>query len=204
MRGKVGAPGAVACRRGAGMSMKTILVPTESHESMRSALATALMLARRFDSYIEGFALRFRVNEFIAVDMAGAIPLDTLREESVDEARRARALFEAFMREHAVPRSSDTPVGSLSYGWLEDAPEGEDFVGSYGRVFDVIVMSRSQANSIGLHDKAIESGLFDSGRPILIAAPTSPRELGTNVLVAWNCSTEQARATAFAMPLLQR
>ena len=184
--------------------MKTILVPTESHESMRSALATALMLARRFDSYIEGFALRFRVNEFIAVDMAGAIPLDTLREESFDEARRARMLFEAFMREQAVPRSSDTPIASLSYGWLDDAPEGEDFVGSYGRVFDVIVMSRSQANSIGLHDKAIESGLFDSGRPILIAAPTPPRELGTNVLVAWNCSTEQARATAFAMPLLRK
>src|SRR6266404_2050746 len=139
--------------------MKTILVPTESHESMRSALATALMLARRFDSYIEGFALRFRVNEFIAVDMAGAIPLETLREESFDEARR---------------------------------------------VFDVIVMSRSQANSIGLHDKAIESGLFDSGRPILIAAPTPPAQIGTNVLVAWNCSTEQARATAFAIPLLRK
>src|SRR5499427_1806437 len=108
--------------------MKTILVPTESHESMRSALATALVLARRFDSYIEGFALRFRVNEFIAVDMAGAIPLETLREESVDEARRARLLFEAFMREHAVPRS-DSLVALLSHGWLEDAPEGEDCVG---------------------------------------------------------------------------
>src|SRR3974390_596370 len=97
---------------GAGTSMKTILVPTESHESMRAALATALMLARRFDSYIEGFALRFRINEFIAVDMAGAIPWETLREESVDEARRARALFEAFMREHGVPRS-EAPVASL-------------------------------------------------------------------------------------------
>ncbi len=190
--------------------MKTILVPTESHESMRSALATALMLARRFDSYIEGFALRFRINEFIAVDMAGAIPLETLREESSDEARRARALFEAFMREQGVPRS-DAPiaslssrVASLSYGWLDDAPEGEDFVGSRGRVFDVIVMSRSEADSIGLHDKAIESGLFDSGRPILIAARTPPPQIGTNVLIAWNCSTEQARATAFAMPLLRK
>jgi hypothetical protein len=184
------------------MSMKTILVPTESHDAMRSALSTALALARRFDSYIEGFALRFRVNEFIAVDMAGAIPLETLREESLDEARRARALFEAFMKENAVPRAD--PAGGLSYGWLDDAPEGESFVGSHGRVFDVIVMSRSEANSIGLHDKAIESGLFDSGRPILIAAPTPPPQIGTNVLVAWNCSTEQARTTALAMPLLRK
>jgi nucleotide-binding universal stress UspA family protein len=184
------------------MSMKTILVPTEAHEGMQSALATALALARRFDSYIEGFALRFRVNEFIAVDMAGAIPLETLREESIDEARRARALFEAFMRENAVARTGPAGVAALSYGWLDDAPEGESFVGSHGRVFDVIVMSRSEANAIGLRDKAIEAGLFDSGRPVLIAPPTPPRQIGTNILVHWNCSTEQARTTAFAMPLL--
>ncbi len=181
--------------------MKTILVPTESNEAMRAALVTALMLARRFDSYVEGFALRYRVNEFIAVDMAGAIPLETLREESLDEARRARALFESFMKENAVPRGG-APLAALSYGWLDNAPEGEEFVGSYGRVFDVIVMSRSEANSIGLHDKAIEYGLFESGRPILIAPPMPPDQIGTNAMVAWNCSTEQARATAFAMPLL--
>ena len=63
------------------------------------------MLARRFDSYIEGFALRFRVNEFVAVDMAGAIPLESLRDENLEEARRARQIFEAFMGEQAVPRA---------------------------------------------------------------------------------------------------
>ena len=45
--------------------------------------------------------------------------------------------------------------------------------------------------------------MFDSGRPVLIAPPASPRSLGRNVLIAWNRSTEQARTTAFAMPLLR-
>ncbi len=49
----------------------------------------------------------------------------------------------------------------------------------------------------------LESALFDSGRPVLIAPPASPRSLGRNVLIAWNRSTEQARTTAFAMPLLR-
>jgi hypothetical protein len=40
------------------MSMKTILVPMENHDAMQSALDTALLLGRRCDSYIEGFALR--------------------------------------------------------------------------------------------------------------------------------------------------
>jgi nucleotide-binding universal stress UspA family protein len=183
--------------------MKTILVPTESHDAMRSTLMTALLMARRFDSYVEGFALRFRVNEFVAVDMAGAIPLESLREESLDEARRARSLFESFMQDNGVPRA-DRDAATLSYGWLNDAPEGEGFVGSHGRVFDIICMGRSDTSSPGFHDKAIEAGLFESGRPLLIAPPSPLRQIATNILVAWNSSTEQARTTAFAMPLLHQ
>ena len=40
------------------MPFKTILVPTEQHDLMSSTLETAVVLARKFDSYIEGFALR--------------------------------------------------------------------------------------------------------------------------------------------------
>ena len=65
-------------------------------------------------------------------------------------------------------------------------------------------MSRPDTNSRGLYNRAIESGLFDSGRPILLSPPSPPRQIATNVLIAWNCSTEQARATALAMPLLQK
>jgi hypothetical protein len=40
------------------MSFRTILVPVEQHDLMNSTLETALCLAQKFDSYIEGFALR--------------------------------------------------------------------------------------------------------------------------------------------------
>src|SRR4029077_18143334 len=74
---------------------------------------------------------------------------------------------------------------------------------SYGRVFDAIVLARPgdewQSPSMG----TLESALFESGRPVLIAPPTSPRSLASNVLIAWNCSTEQARTMADAMPLLR-
>jgi nucleotide-binding universal stress UspA family protein len=185
------------------MSMKTILVPTENHDAMRPALETALLLARRYDSYIEGFALRWSVNQFVGGDIAGGLPVKTFDEDIAKEAKQARQLFESFMQGHSVPRSTKT-MGALSFGWLDGAPEGESFVGSHGRVFDVIVMHRSDTESIGLHDRAIESGLFESGRPILLAPPSPPSQIATNVLIAWNRSTEQARATALSMPLLQR
>jgi nucleotide-binding universal stress UspA family protein len=185
------------------MSMKSILVPTENNDAMQSALETALLLARRCDSYMEGFALRWAINEFIGGDIVGGIPLERYKHDIADEAKKARQIFESFMQKHDVPRSTET-TESLSFGWLDNAPEGESFIGSYGRVFDVIVMSRPDAKSPPLHDRAIESGLFESGRPILLSPPSPPRQIATNVLIAWNCSTEQARATALAMPLLQK
>jgi nucleotide-binding universal stress UspA family protein len=185
------------------MSMKTILVPMESHDGMKSVLGTTLLLARRCGSYIEGFPLRFGISEFVAVDPAGSIPLESYRQESLEEAAQARRLFESFMQEQNVPRAS-APVSALSFGWLDEAPEGESFVGSYGRVFDITVLSRPDANTIGLHNRAIESGLFESGRAILLSPPSPPSNIATNIMVHWNCSTEQARATALAMPLLHQ
>jgi nucleotide-binding universal stress UspA family protein len=186
------------------MSMKTILVPMEPHEGMTAVLETALLLAKKCGGYIEGFPLRFGISEFVAVDPAGSIPLESYRQESLEEAAQARKLFESFMQQRNIPRASGAGGAGPSCGWLEDAPEGESFVGSYGRVFDITVLSRPDANTIGLHNRAIESGLFESGRPILLSPPSPPKEIGTNVMVHWNCSTEQARATALAMPLLHQ
>ena len=88
------------------MSMKTILVPMEPHEGMGAVLETALLLAKKHGSYIEGFPLRFGISEFVAVDPAGSIPLESYRQESQEEAAQARKLFDSFMQQRGVPRSS--------------------------------------------------------------------------------------------------
>ena len=120
---------------GATMSMKTILVPMENHDAMQSALETALLLARRYDSYIEGFALRWSINDVIGGDMMGGFSPNDYTQEIAEEAKKARQIFESFMQKHSVPRSIET-TKSMSFGWLDNVTEGESFVGSYGRVFD--------------------------------------------------------------------
>ena len=133
----------------------------------------------------------------------GTFPLEDFRRDIEEEAKKARQVFEAFMQTHDVARSTGT-TRPPSFNWLDEAPEGESFVGSYGRVFDVIVMNRPDTKSTGLYHRTIESGLFESGRPILLAPPSPPGQIARNVLIAWNSSTEQARATALAMPLLHK
>jgi nucleotide-binding universal stress UspA family protein len=134
--------------------------------------------------------------------MGGVVPVK-YSEDIAAETKKAKRIFETFMQQHDVPRATET-TKSMSFGWLDDASEGESFIGSYGRVFDVIVMKRRDEHSGPMHDRAIETGLFESGRPILLSPPLPPRQIATNVLIAWNCSTEQARAIALAMPLLQK
>ena len=107
------------------------------------------------------------------------------------------------MHEHDVPSSKGT-TGSLSFGGVDEVPVGESFVGSYGRIFDVIVMNRPDTNSPGLYNIALESGPFESGRPVLLSPPSPPRQLATNVLISWNGCAEQTRTIALAIPLQQK
>jgi nucleotide-binding universal stress UspA family protein len=187
--------------------MKTILVPTEHNAAMASALDTAMSLAQKFGSYLEGFASRPAVADVVAMDPDAGLTMVAVRENDAEMVRQAEDLFRAFMEGHGVQRGPDEATtargGAMSWGWHTGAPSGYDFVGSYGRVFDVIVLARPGEEWQSPSMVTLESALFESGRPVLIAPPTSPRTLATNVLIAWNRSTEQARTTAFAMPLLR-
>ena len=149
------------------MSFKTILVPIEQHDRMNATLETALLLARKFESYVEGFALRVELPTAFAVGDVAAVPIPALEHDIAENEQRGRSLFENFMQAHGVPRGADAKA--LSSGWLDNAPEGDHFVGSHGRLFDVIVLGKPGRDPQGPRMTTLEAGLFESGRPVLIA-----------------------------------
>ncbi len=170
---------------------------------MLSALDAALLLAQQFGCCIEGFPLRPAVADLVAMDPDSGLTMVAVKENDAEMIRQAEDLFRSFMEQHNVPQRTGDAAAVLSCAWVKEAPSGHDFVGSYGRVFDMIVLARPGDEWQSPSMITLESALFESGRPVLIAPPASPRSLGTNVLIAWNSSTEQARTTAFAMPLLR-
>jgi nucleotide-binding universal stress UspA family protein len=181
--------------------MKALLIPTEQHDLMASVLEAALQVARKFDSYIEGFALRPAIDNFAAMDPVSSMAVATVRQHDEEAAEQARLLFDTFMKDRGVPRAHSAGP-KLACGWHDTAPDGDDFVGSYGRVFDLTILGQPGHEAQSPRMATLETALFESGRPVLIAPSSVPARLGENVLIAWNCSTEQARTTAFAMPLL--
>jgi nucleotide-binding universal stress UspA family protein len=168
---------------------------------MKSALELAVLLARRTGGYIEGFPLRVAIPPYIAAELTAGFTMAAYVEQRDEETTDLRRLFEAFMQEQGIPPAG-TGAERPAFGWLDVASEDEGFIGSHGRAFDITVISRLDGDSTSLHQRAIETGLFESGHPVMLAPPRPPPQIATNVMVHWNGSTEQARANAFAMPLL--
>jgi len=182
--------------------MKTVLVPTEDHDSMPAVLETAGLIASRFGSYIEGFAVRPAASNFVAVDPVSSLTMPTTDEGEAELARAARSLFESFMQAKGVPPAQPEKAG-LSYGWTGATAEDDSFVGSHGRLFDLIVLGRPGRGPRDPRMAPLEAALFEAGRLVLVAPPVAPQEFGRNILLSWNGSTEQARTNAFALPLLR-
>ena len=180
--------------------MKTILIPTEDHDAMPAVLEGARLVARIFDSYMEGFAVRPSAASYASIEPVSSLAISAAYDP--EAASHARDVFESFMKTHDVPPGSGEPA-TYSYGWPR-AESAEDFlIGSLGRVFDLIVLGKPGPAAENPRAAPLEAALFEAGRPLLIMPPSVPKTIGRNVLVSWNRSTEQAHTNAFALPLLR-
>lgn len=188
--------------------MKTILAHLEISPVLESVLQCALLSARRFDSYIEGLHMRPGQPDVIAAGADGFVAaapdlVAGFEREAKERAEKAREAFEAFMRQHDLPRFSEGQIG-LSADWRVELSSGQSALGSLGRVFDLVVVGRPLRDSIAPSMASLEAALFETGRPLLIAPPTPPEALGERPVIAWNGSSETARTVAFGMPFLKR
>lgn len=185
------------------MAMKTVLVPVPVNGGFDQVLETAHLFAARYDSYIEGVMWEFFTSDFVAVDGFGGGWVPPPKSPPETYLRECRDTFEAFMTRKNVPRT-DGSMKSLSYKWSEDTRLLQSSIGEHSRVFDITVFGAPSANTHPMQQVALETTLFESGRPILVAPTVTPPAIGDNIVIAWNGSTESGLTTAHAMPLLER
>ncbi len=179
--------------------MKSILVVGDDPRSFEAVLATAWLVAERFESYVEGVAIRAPATfeGLEAEEVARAVRLEVAR------AARLKDTFQEFARGRQI--SGDPGAGergSVTAKWPVEEPVLAQTLGERGRIFDLIVVGRSGDALIAPYSQVTESALFDSGRPVLIAPQDAPKSIGNAVLVAWNGASESARAVALALPFL--
>ncbi len=185
------------------MTMKTILVPLEDSGAAPAMLMAAWLTARRFAGSIEALYVRRSLPGVVVADIGGyaaATPdlMQSFEQEDRQRASQVHALFDNFVRERGGEGEAVEAI------WAEASEAGDQALGMYARVHDLTVVGRPVAGQSVPAMTTLETILFDSGRPILIAPPRPPASLGDIVVIHWNGSTETARATALAMPFLNK
>jgi nucleotide-binding universal stress UspA family protein len=183
--------------------MKTVLVPVEAGEQLDSVFNGALLLARRLDCYVEGIPVGATFEGLVTYE--GPIVAEALtRPEDQPSADELGALFTSFMQRNGVA-PVDKPEPRLSYRWAGGDLAHESFIGNHSRLFDVAVVGRPRREGGSPSITITESVLFEGGRPVLVVPPgmSADASFGKSMLIAWNCSTESARAVSAAIPLLK-
>lgn len=188
-------------------SIKQILACIDGTEADRAVLDHALAVALRFASHIDVLHVRFDVHGVSAdtgyerySDRFLEIPLERAVAEAAVHARRH---FEEWQAQCKLPvRETAAAIRHPSTLWREIVGYENEVIARLGRLSDLIVIARPSRASTSSSLMALETALFDTGRPVLMVPGGASANLFHRPLIAWNGSLEAARAVGFALPFL--
>jgi nucleotide-binding universal stress UspA family protein len=190
------------------MSICSILVPVSAAEVSVPALEVGLKLAARFDAHVE--ALHVRADPKSLVPYAGEGMngsmieeiMDVTEREGTDRASRARAMFDRFVQEKGIKVVSGPGTPGVTISWREELGREDEVVALRGRVADLTVVGRPMRDAPLPSPITLEAALLETGRPIIITPPQGAPTIATHCAVAWEGSTEAARAMTGALDIL--
>ncbi len=191
------------------MSIRLIMCCLTGGGGDGCAMAASLSLAQRFDSHFRAVHVTGDMIDHLPyVDESMPQRMIAQEFEAMNKRRdaaeaRARETYQGACAEAAVPLK-EAPDGSTgaSASWRSLNGRADQVLSEEARIHDLVVMSAVDRHDVVQGRDVVESALFGAGRPVLVVPDTVPESLGDRVFIAWNRSTQSARAVAGAMPLI--
>ena len=193
------------------MAIRKLLLPLTGTAAGESALVTALIVARQWNSHIAALHVRADSRDVAPLageGLSGAMIQDMMQateKESGERSSAVRRLFDRFAAENGVLLAqptdhSDCPTASF----VTLVGREEDVVAQQSRLADLTIVPHPEAGDDTSSSDALHAVLFDSGHPVLISPHKPPNSVATRVCVAWNGTAESAAAVQAALPWLQQ
>ena len=180
--------------------MRNILLPFEYIETIPHLVDCAVSLAKKYNSSVSGVAIHQRIDSFIAQE--GSIVFDSLHhDENKEEAIKYK---EKFMDHINTLKKGDSDLSDLKYKWLSEELENQKYLGDLSRVYNVVIISRPYQELQSASLSSIQTILFDGGRPVMLIPMNKQIDIGKEVVISWNCTTESSRAVFAALPILKK
>ena len=200
------------------MSIRTIFYAASGGSASPGAAELACRLARRFEAHVEGFHVRADPRQAaIAFGDGFGSPavgdlIERTAQEVADAAARAKQQFDMAVAAHNLSlrtepptiKPAETVAQEATAAWREETGFAGELVPRRGRLFELVVLGRSERVVDQPHTDVLEDTLMHCGRPVLLAPARPPKELGVTIAIAWNASAEAAHAVAGALPFLRR
>ena len=184
---------------------KDLLVHLDASEQAERRLDAAFRLARDIDARLNG--LYVVPPPSAALFAAGAGPV---AGGMVDASLHA-AMLEPLeqQRDEARDRLSRRAEASeVEFRWLHSEGPVQSVIGAFARCNDLVIVGQEPEQlEEGHPDPAPSPGgiVLETGRPVLVVPRDGDFALpGDHALVAWNVSSESARALHDSLPLLKR
>ena len=162
------------------MAIRKILLPLIGNTADEAALATALLVANRWNAHV------------LALHLSGG------RDS-------ARSQFIRLVEARNIPIQDARPgLSHATASFISLAGDQDEVVAHQGRLADLTVVSHPAKGEAASSTGALHAALFDSGRPVMIAPRQAPSSIGDKICLAWNGTAESAASVQLAMPWMKK
>ena len=181
------------------MTPKSILALVDGSALSEATLDTAVSVAKIFGAQLEALHVRADPATLVPIvgeGMSGAMVeqvMDAMAKSVEGRTQRARAAYDRVAAKGGVPIT-----------WRQETGPEPVVLASAGRLVDLSVLARPDAAADGQMAASLDSALFDTGRPVLVAPPISPASVGKRVAIAWNGSAQASRVVSAAIAYFEK
>lgn len=191
------------------MTIRTILVPMTGGESCQSAAEAAARVAKAFGGHLFGLHVRSEAAASVPY-VADGLTADLVHElvtsaekEGERRSARAREIFDAMCETFSL--DTKTPAGtakSPTAHWEGRTGMIGEVISREARIMDLTVVPQPDIEADPVTAGLMDEVMTRSGRAVLMAPRSLPDHVSARVMIAWNGSTEAARAVADSLPFL--
>lgn len=186
------------------MSVRKIVIPIRGDGKGENVLAHAAVLARRYGAHVEALHCRPRPEDL----MPYGVPLPAFLRKQIEESsvgladqeeKTLHAEFTSLLEQMGLSLGE----GATTASWREVPGKQIDVVKANGRLADLIVVAKPDRDR-NLGANTLKAALFNTGRPVMMCPMRDdhPETLCDRVVIAWNGSSEAARAVALTEAVL--
>jgi len=180
------------------MTVQKIVIPIRGDGKGENVLAHAAVLARRYGAHVEALHCRPRAEDLLPY----GVPIPAFLRKQIEDSSKSLAdqeektLYDEFIA-LLGPVGLTLGEGAATASWREAPGKQIDVVKANGRLADLIVVAKPDRDR-NLGGNTLKAALFNTGRPVMMCPMRDdhPSVLCDHVAIAWNGSSEAARAVA--------